>query len=275
MDYRELLRGEVPEGVRRRLPRRVLRLGDVAVVRLYDGEAWRFRRVVGEAVLEAVPGVRCVVAWRGISGRFREPVGEVVAGEGDAETVHVELGVRYRLDPTRVMFAKGNVREKRRLVSRGLFDGASVFDMFAGIGYLSLPVAVHREPEVVYCAELNPVAYRYLVENVGLNDVGDVVVPFLGDCREVARLVPEVDVVIMGYLKGTLEFLDVALSKVRVGGRVMVHEVFPAGWDEGRTAEEVLGAVPGGFEVRVVDVRDVKSYGPGLVHRVVELERLK
>ncbi len=251
----------------RKVPRRWQQLGDVVVIRLYEDECWRYRREIGEALREAT-GARSVVALRRVEGTFREPVGEVVAGDENAETVHRELGLRFKLDPTRIMFARGNFEERRRLLESDL-SSRTVFDMFAGIGYFTLPAA--RAGARVIAAELNPVAYRYLLENLELNRVEGRVRAFLGDCREVARFVRDADLAILGYLHGTLDFLPHACVAVRDGGRLIVHEVFPKRWDEGRVARRVVEALPKGYEGEVVDVRRVKSYSPGLDHYAVEL----
>ncbi|WP_456484018.1 class I SAM-dependent methyltransferase [Methanopyrus kandleri] len=265
-EFARRLEEELPD-VADSVPRRWQELGDVVVIRLFDERAWKHRREVGR-ILREVTGARSVVALRRVSGTFREPIGEVVAGDRNAETVHRELGIRFKLDPTRVMFARGNLEERRRLLESDL-EGELVFDMFAGIGYFTLPAAL-TGAEVV-AAELNPVAYRYLVENARLNGVEGRVRAFLGDCREVARFVRAADRVLMGYLKGTLKFLPYACRAVRNGGVLVVHEVFQKRWGEDRVAREVLNALPDGFEGEVLEVRRVKSFSPALDHYAVEL----
>ena len=65
-------------------------------------------------------------------------------------------------------------------------DGETIVDMFAGIGYFSIPMAVHSKPAKIYSVEINPVSYSYLCQNTVLNKVEDIVEPILGDCRETA-----------------------------------------------------------------------------------------
>jgi len=71
-----------------------------------------------------------------------------------------------------------------------------VFDMFAGIGYFTLPLA--RGGSRVTATEINPTAFRYLLENAVLNDVGDRVDAYMTDCRDLASEI-DADRVIMGY----------------------------------------------------------------------------
>ena len=98
------------------------------------------REAVGEALLELHGNADTVVARGAIAGAHREPDVEVVAGEGDTETVHVEHGTRYALDLSEVMFSPGNKAERARM-GDVVEAGEEVLDMFAGVGYFALPMA--------------------------------------------------------------------------------------------------------------------------------------
>ena len=43
--------------------------------------------------------------------------------------------------------------------------------MFAGIGYFTIPIAVHSNVKKIYAIEINPVSYNFLCENIKLNKV--------------------------------------------------------------------------------------------------------
>src|SRR2546427_5740056 len=81
------------------------------------------------------------------------------------------------------MFSSGNLAERMGIADR-VRPGAVVVDLFAGIGYFSLPIAVRSRAKRVYACELNPVSFRYLVENTRLNRTTNLI-PLLGDCRDV------------------------------------------------------------------------------------------
>ncbi|MFC4540952.1 class I SAM-dependent methyltransferase [Halosolutus amylolyticus] len=143
-------------------------------------------RALGEALLELHGEADSVLADEGIAndgeaGTYREPRTRHVAGERDTETVHVEHGTRYGLDPATVMFSPGNQAERARMGDLVAAD-EHVFDMFAGIGYFTLPMA--RAGARVTATERNPAAFRYLVENAMRNDVTDRVDAYMTDCRD-------------------------------------------------------------------------------------------
>jgi len=220
---------------------------------------------VGEALLALHDEADTVLARGGVSGRTREPDVEVIAGEGDTETVHTEHGIRYALDLAAVMFAPGNKAERARM-GETVREGERVFDMFAGIGYFTLPMA--RAGAEVTAAEVNPTAFRYLAENAVLNGVEDHVSAFRADCRDVA--VEGVDRVVMGYYDAW-EYLDTALAALRPGGVVHLHEATPEAelWD--RPVSRLREAADRhGRGVEVLDRRVVKSHSPGVEHVVVD-----
>lgn len=219
---------------------------------------------VGEALLELHGEADTVVAHRRISGKRREPDVYVIAGEGDTETVHTEHGTRYALDLAEVMFSPGNKRERVRM-GDVVEEEERVFDMFAGIGYFTLPMA--RASARVTAAEINPVAYRYLVENVVLNEVESRVSAFRADCRDIDILA---DRVVMGYYDAH-EYLDTALSALDTGGVVHFHEATP----EVETFDRPIGRIEAAAEakgraVEVLDTRIVKTHAPGVNHIVVD-----
>ncbi|MDG5757906.1 class I SAM-dependent methyltransferase family protein [Natronococcus sp. A-GB1] len=247
---------------------------------------------VAEALLELHGGADSVLADEGIAnegtaGAYREPRTRLLAGETDTETIHTEHGTRYGLDPSRVMFSPGNQAERARM-GEVVESGERVFDMFAGIGYFTLPMA--RAGATVTATELNPTAFRYLLENAVLNDVADRVDAYMTDCRDVAGGL-EVDRVVMGYYGRAdgaeddadaedahnartdegHEFLPDALETLEPGGVVHYHEAVPESrlWD--RPLERLeAGAEDAGRELEVLERRRVKSHSAGIAHVVVD-----
>jgi tRNA wybutosine-synthesizing protein 2 len=265
--YEEIRRrlADLPPEVRDRLPRRWERLGDVLVFKGLPGRGAVRDRVAATyaAVLKAKTVVLDV---GGIRGPWRTPDVERVWGDG-TETVHAENGVRYALDVARVMFASGNMAERRRM-AEAVEPGEVVADLFAGIGYFALPMAVHGRPRRVVACEVNPLAFRYLEQNVRLNRAF-AVEPRLGDCRDTAP-VAEADRVVMGYLDAHA-YLDVALRALGAEGVVHYHETCPrALWPERPVRRLERAARAAGRTLSVLGMRVVKSYAPGVSHVVVD-----
>jgi tRNA wybutosine-synthesizing protein 2 len=214
-----------------------------------------------------IPGVNRVVKLGRINGLMREPEVDILIGEG-TETVHRENHCSFKLDVSRIMWSKGNTTERMR-ITRLVGEGETLVDLFAGIGYFSIPVAVHSRPEKIYSIEINPVAYGYLCENIGLNKVQDLVEPISGDCRDIAPL-GVADRVLMGYIGNTHQYLDVAIDALKEeGGIIHYHESVPDKLKFKRPVERIKEAAKG-FEVEILNRRVIKMYSPGVYHVVVD-----
>jgi tRNA wybutosine-synthesizing protein 2 len=235
--------------------------GDVSAEATLDADE---RETVGEALLELHGNADTVLARGGVSGTRREPSPDVVAGAGETETVHVEHGTKYAVDFSRVMFSPGNKAERARM-GEVVAPGERVFDMFAGIGYFTLPMA--RAGAEVTAAEINPESYRLLVENARLNDVTDRIEEILGDCRDVETTA---DRVVMGYYDAH-EYLGAALDALVSGGTLHLHEATPEPLFPERPVDRLKAAAEAvGRSVTVRDTRVVKSHSEGVVHGVVD-----
>ena len=95
-----------------------------------------------------ISGVNRVVRLGRIKGVQREPDVEVIIGNG-TETVHRENHCFFKLDVSKIMWSKGNTTERRRM-SQIVEDGETVVDLFSGIGYFTIPMAVHGNPKKIY-----------------------------------------------------------------------------------------------------------------------------
>jgi tRNA wybutosine-synthesizing protein 2 len=201
------------------------------------------------------------ILWvRGISGTERSPLVEVISGTG-GEVCHHEYGCSFVFDPARVMYAMGNLSERHRLA--GLAGKAAeperVGDLFAGIGYFTIPLA--REGCRVHAMEISPVAFGYLARNVRLNDVPDRVRAECGDCRDLLR--GTYDRLILGHFEAPL-YLPDALAHARSGTVLHVHTLR----DEAERIRSL--AREAGFAASV-STRRVKSYAPHIWHMVQDV----
>ena len=255
----------LPARLRDHLPKRWKRLGDVVVVRIPRG-LWDNREEVGRAFGQVLRATAVLAEVGGIGGPLREPQVERIWGEA-TEAVVIENGVRFTFDAERIMFSSGNLRERIRMGTMPA-AGETVVDLFAGIGYFAIPMGVHSRARRIIACELNPDAFRYLVENCRLNRASSIE-PRLGDCREVAPR-GVADRVVMGYLDAA-PFLPVAFEAIRPhGGWLHYHEAGPDGKPDLATHRVTAAARDAGFRVLAVASRRLKSVGPRVGHWVVD-----
>ena len=113
-----------------------------------------------------------------------------------------EQGIRQSFDMTRVMFSRGNITEKIRF-GKMVQKGDMVLDLYAGIGYFTLPALVHGQAKYVYACEWNPEAVKTLRFNLSDNGLEERATVLEGDCRVLVRnhqLVNMFDRVSLGLL---------------------------------------------------------------------------
>ena len=271
MRYREFLRtrlkDQIPPDIP--LPSGYHLVGHVALLHV-DSRMQPYLELMGEATLRYDSRIASVAVRAGAtSGVMRVPDYTVVAGENQTTTTHIENGVQFRLDPTRVTFSGGN-RAERLHMGSVVRSGEYVLDMFACVGQFAMHMARNRQTRV-QAIELNPDAYQFLVSNVRLNGFEDTVEAVLGDCREF-HPVHEVDRVVMGYLHDTHHFLPYALkSLVAKGGTVHMHIAAPER-ELDQLTRKVKELCSEQHFVPSVSIRRIKMYAPGIQHFVFDIE---
>ncbi len=255
------------------LPRRLRVIGHVAILWL-NPHIVHYKNLVGQAVLKYNTKIRSVLRrTAAIRGPYRQPAVELIAGSPETETSFRENKVTFHIDPMKVMFSLGNKDERLRMSKLG--SGEFVIDMFAGIGYFSLPIAVHAGPKIVHAIEWNPDAFHYLKQNIEANKVSDWVEPHFGDAGILAPNISQgqADRVIMGLIQGTSQYLKQGISCLRPGGIIHIHEIGP----RGNVNRELLANLEKitssmNLQVKSQNTRTIKTYNPQYNHFVVDAE---
>lgn len=267
---RIVARANVDKDLKPFLPRKWELIGEVVVLKL-PKELQAVPEAVALAYAEEF-GAKAVLKDLGIDGEFREPKMEVLWAKGPTETIHIENKVKFALDPMKVMFSSGNIDERVRMATVPK-DNETVVDMFAGIGYFTIPMAVHSKPSKIIACEKNPVAYAYLEKNIELNHVKEKVHPFLGDNRDAPEKIA--DRVIMGYLPSPREFLPKAIKMLRRHKDCVIHyhENAPEKEIPWALYSRVAGAAgEPGRGAKLLSYRWIKSYKPRIWHAVVDVK---
>nr|CAB3267259.1 tRNA wybutosine-synthesizing protein 2 homolog [Phallusia mammillata] len=239
---------------------------------------------------------------------YRTP--KVVMLKGTSTTVtHIDNKIKYKFDVTKCMFSSGNITEKIRMSKLSCKD-ETIVDMFAGIGYFTLPLLVHGKAKYVYACEWNPNAAKALKENLIINKVSERCTVHQGDNREVCPT-DIADRIILGLIPSAAASYKTACQALNQleGGVMHIHgnvsshanSVFPTPketlhissnettcnkilkqqWMDWAifTATQLLSILnickDSGFKsqwsINILHIERVKSYAPHIDHIVIDL----
>lgn len=237
--------------------------GDVITVKM-DPALFEFGELIGRTYAEVLSARSVLADVSGVSGEFREPDMTLLYGPS-GESVKLENGIRYCFDVTKVMFASGNLAERKRMKCLDC-TGETVVDMFCGIGYFTLPLAKYSGARRVFACEKNPQSYRFLLKNLALNEI-DNVIPLLGDNRDIPGKA-FADRILMGYVQTTSVFVPKALEMAKPGCMIHYHDTFPVGKEE-KMIREIFDRYCS--EYTIERIIEVKSFAPGVSHYVADI----
>ncbi len=268
---KKLLSNEIPSELICCLPDKWEKIGDVLTIKLKE-DLNKYQEIIGEKYAEILHCKTVLNDVGGISGTYREPKVEILYGSKNTETIHKENGIRYKLDPQKIMFSSGNMDERLRMANISN-KNETVVDLFAGIGYFTMPIAVYSKSKEIFSCEINPIAYKYLCKNIVLNHVTSVVKPLLGDNRTTA---PKniADRVILGYIDDTDRFLSTSIECLKNNtGVIHYHDVFPNELIPDRALKVIQEtAEKYDTKAKLLKYKYIKSYAPGVSHVVFDIK---
>jgi tRNA wybutosine-synthesizing protein 2 len=269
-----LLENKIPQNLISFLPNRWWKVGDVLISTIPE-ELMNYTGEIGEAFLKLESNVRVVLGKTGpTKGVTRKPGFTHLAGEENTVTTHKELGCLFKIDAAKLTFSPGNHGERNRLLE---ITGINEFivDMFSCIGNLSLPLAVHKQPKMLIAAEINPLAHKYLEQNIKLNKVQDHMKSILGDNRMVLEdYYQQADRVLSGYLASDLEQITVGVKLCKKGGILHFHAGVP---NNKEILDNPINKIKKIVEqenrtLEVINQKRVKKYSPGIDHIVIDIK---
>ena len=168
------------------IPTTWLRHSDMVVFRdAFSDPLWEEVPGLWQSIAESLKCSRIALSQRIAPDGFRTPQVQIVLGEhGWVE--HRDNGVKYIFDVTRCMFSAGNITEKLRMAGLDC-RGETVVDLFAGVGYFTLPILVHGRARMLHACDWNEAAVEGLKRGLVANGVADRCVIHCGDNIQVSE----------------------------------------------------------------------------------------
>jgi tRNA (guanine37-N1)-methyltransferase len=260
-------------------------VGDIALIKspwvagLDDPLTLEEYRRLAEALLVEVPYIKSVWLLRGpVRGSLLLREAIHLAGERRSTTIYKEHGCEFKIDILKV-FVTPRLNYEHRRVAELVKPGEVIVNMFAGAGLFSIIIAC-RKPVRVYSIDLNPDAYKYMIESIELNrrKLKGEVIPILGDAARVIeeRLKASADRVLEPYPRLALGYMEYALEALKNKGwlHVYLHVEARGKLDARSKAEKLVRERIRslGWDATSTSSRIVRPVGPRLYQVVVDVE---
>ncbi|MBU1111488.1 MAG: class I SAM-dependent methyltransferase family protein, partial [Nanoarchaeota archaeon] len=212
-------------------------VGDIMILEIPE-KLEKKEKIIAEAYLELTKNVKTVVKKSEIhSGIFRTRKLKVLAGIRNKTTIHLENGVRIKLNLEKSYFSARLGNERLR-IAKLVKKGEEILVMFSGSAPYPLVLAKHSPVKTILGIEINPDAHQFGLENLKLNKLENKIKLINGDVR---KIIPKLsrglvktkeykeyknkkfDRILMPLPKTGEEFLDVALPITKKGGYVHLY----------------------------------------------------
>ena len=243
------------------LPKKWEKHGDLIVLPTNSFEEWvdYFGHELWTIVAKSLGGQRLAIKGE-ISGPERRPNTKLLLGESSWVT-HREHGINYSFDVTKSMFSAGNLPERGRI---GDFDcsGETILDLYAGIGYYTLPLLVRGGAKHVHSCEWSEDASHAGDNRLAVVDEGSAA-EVLGSC----------DRVMLGLLPSSENGWALALAALKPeGGWLHLHGNAPGG-NEKVWADSIVKqlSIMESRKLELVHLVKVKWYSPHIRHCVLDI----
>ena len=201
-------------------------IGDIAIIKIPQ-TLEQYGSIVAEAIMQTNKHIKTVLRQASsVTSDYRLRKLEWIGGERKTETIHKENGCIFKVDLKRCYFSPRLIHERMR-IARQIQPNEVIVNMFAGVGCYSIVIAKHSKAEKIFSIDINPAAFKYMRENIKLNEVSQRTVPLHGDASAVIqeRLQNVADRVLLPLPNKAYEYLHHAkLALKSNGGRIHYYD---------------------------------------------------
>jgi tRNA (guanine37-N1)-methyltransferase len=259
----DLLARAVPRELVDMVPRSFNIVGTIAVLEI-DEQLTPFKESITMAMLDLHPHLTSIFSKQSErTGEFRTSNLDLLWGNGDPITTHVENGCRFLVDVKDAFFDPRLVHEHARVIdsiNAGCKDAGTfnVLDLFCGVGPFVVPLA--KDPRInAWAVDLNPRAIELLVTNLKANRIDTTRVH--GHAMDARAFLDRLDLdggtcprafdaIILNLPRVAHEFLGACKPRSRDGTRLFWYTIAREFFEE----KELPGATPAEIQERLRSV---------------------
>jgi tRNA wybutosine-synthesizing protein 2 len=272
---------KVAPALHTKLPKKWKKIGDIIILDLAELDPKQKNKIA--EIYANVLKAKTVIQKKKIEGELRKPEDTELLYGNETITQIYEYGIKYKLDLAEIMWSPGNTGWRSALSGPDKVSEFYTFrnpkviaDYFAGIGYFAIQMAKGYPNTKIIAVDKNPKSVEYLSQNAKNNGVENIEI-INDDCRNVEE---KADVIHLGYIGNTIDFLDHAHNCLNENGTVIFHDAYRNNW-LGFKSRSDWGSIPPKFSKLmlnkgfvVVKFERVKFYGPSTSHIISILKKI-
>ena len=237
---KEALRNILPENLFQYIPNSYDIIGDIAILEFDKfndlhakiDDSIKFK--IADALISVNKKVKAVYEKASeIKGEYRVRDLKILKGKDISETIYKENGCSFKLDIKKIFFTPRLVFERKRLATVPITEGEVIFDLFSGVGPIAIQIA-KKNKVLIHAFDINPVAYHYIKENIGLNKLLGSIIPYNLDISSLIlpsseigkNLQNKVDRIIMNLPEKAINYINVACFLMKKTGGILHYYQF-------------------------------------------------
>lgn len=261
----------IPENLHKFIPKAYDVIGEIAVVDIAE-EVLKYKKEIGEALYSLFPSLKTVYRKASaVSGQLRTRGLELIAGEKKCETIHLEHGLTIFVDACKTYFSPRLSYEHKRVADL-VKEGEVIIDLFTGVGPFPLHIAQNHNV-TIYAIDINRKAIKCLEKSLLLNKLKGSIKALHGDCRELAKSLPDADRIIMNLPSYSQEYIDVVCQILKPGGIIHFYQ-FVATENGKDQVVSILKEELTKFDweiKKIIDFHKVRESAPREIHACLEV----
>jgi tRNA (guanine37-N1)-methyltransferase len=205
----------------KKIPKSFDVIGNILIFTDFPKELKNKERLVGEHLIKKFKNIQTVTKkTKQYSGKLRTTKLKILAGDKNKETLHIESGIKLKVNPEKVYFSPRSGTERLRIANL-VKDNEDILVMFSGIAPFPLVISKHSNANEVYAIELNKQGHKYAEENIKLNKLNNII-PIQGDVRKV---IPnkKFNRIIMPHPSDAESYLTLSLKHLKKNGIIHLY----------------------------------------------------
>lgn len=231
----EALVGDLPEDIIEFIPKSFDIIGNIAIIEfdrfdlLNVEKTSLYKKKIAKAIVKVNNIIDTVYEKRSeVKGKYRLKELQPIFGKDNPETIHKENNCHFKLDVKKTYFTPRLVYERKRLSLLNFTKNELIIDMFAGVGPISIQIAKSHDVKI-YSFDINPTAYKYLIENVNLNKLKKKIFSYNIDIVELLNpsfelgysLKNKADRILMNLPEQSINYINIACYLMKNTGGIL------------------------------------------------------